>query len=241
VHQHGSQQSHYGVPKTGAIPHTSTKPPRAPMLQLLWIQDHDLEALDTFKSNTCQGVLQITNNVLQPHSTSDIDRTDIRKSVPFTSRSCQIYNIDASVNSQVVGRFGSMTACLRITASSDTLCENQGAAESVRRSDREIDEYWSTVVMEEPVSDDLKALVRADLMKVWHFRGEMEFRENIKTRWATTDYFRITLEDSVGKVEPRKSKYLCNKPTAFYWLQSAQQADASRQRTQTPKIIFAAI
>jgi hypothetical protein len=126
-------------------------------------------------------------------------------------------------------------------ASLDTLCENQGAAERVCRSDREIDEYWSSVVVEEPVSDDLKVLVRADLKKAWHFRREMEFRENTKTRWATTDYFRITLEDSVGKVEPRKSKYLCNKPTAFYWLQSAQQADASGQRTQTPKIIFAAI
>jgi len=36
-------------------------------------------------------------------------------------------------------------------------------------------------------------------------------------------------------------KYLCNKPTAFYWLQSAQRRDASGQRTLTPGIIFAAI
>jgi hypothetical protein len=134
-----------------------------------------------------------------------------------------------------------MTACPRIMASSDTLRKNQGVAERVRRSDREINEYWVSVVMEEPVSDDLKALVRADLKKAWHFRRDMEFRENTKTRWATTDYFRILLEDTVGKMEPRNSKYLCNKPTAFYWLQSAQQADASGQRTQTPKIIFAAV
>lgn len=126
-------------------------------------------------------------------------------------------------------------------ASSDTLRENQGVAKRVRRSDREINEYWGSVVMEEPVSDDLKALVRADLKKAWHFRRDMEFRENMKTRWATTDYFRLLLEDTVGKVEPGNSKYLCNKPTAFYWLQSAQQADASGQRTQTPKIIFAAV
>jgi hypothetical protein len=84
-------------------------------------------------------------------------------------------------------------------------------------------------------------LVRADLKKAWHFLRETEFRENTKSKWATTDYLRITLEDSVGKVEPRKFKYLCNKPTAFYWLQSAQQTDASGQKTQTPKIIFAAI
>jgi hypothetical protein len=42
-------------------------------------------------------------------------------------------------------------------------------------------------------------------------------------------------------METKNSKCLCNKPTAFYWLQSAQQADASGQRTQTPTIIFAAI
>ena len=57
--------------------------------------------------------------------------------------------------------------------SSDTLRENQGAAERVCRSDREIDEYWVSVVVEEPVSDDLKVLVRADLKKAWHFRRDM--------------------------------------------------------------------
>ncbi|KAF7508671.1 hypothetical protein GJ744_009063 [Endocarpon pusillum] len=72
-------------------------------------------------------------------------------------------------------------------ASSDTLPENQGIAARVGRSDREIDKYWSSVVMEEPVSDDLKALVRTDLKKAWHFRRDMEFRQNTKTRWATID------------------------------------------------------
>jgi hypothetical protein len=60
-------------------------------------------------------------------------------------------------------------------------------------------------------------------------------------KMATTDYFRILREDTVGKMEPRNSKYLCSKPKAFYWLQSAQQADASGPRTQTPKIILAAV
>jgi hypothetical protein len=48
-------------------------------------------------------------------------------------------------------------------ASLDILREIQGVAERVRRSDCEINEYWGSVVMEETVSDDLKALVRADL------------------------------------------------------------------------------
>jgi hypothetical protein len=38
-------------------------------------------------------------------------------------------------------------------ASSGTLRKNQGAVERVHRSDREIDEYWSSVITEEPVSD----------------------------------------------------------------------------------------
>ncbi|KAF2187981.1 hypothetical protein K469DRAFT_704263 [Zopfia rhizophila CBS 207.26] len=134
-----------------------------------------------------------------------------------------------------------MTASPRIMASLDTLRENQGAAERIRRSDREIDKYWGSVVVEEPVADDLKVLVRADLKRAWYIQRDMEFRERMTIRWASTDYFRILLEDTIGKVEPRKFKYLYNKPTAFYWLQSAQRADASGQRTLTPKIIFAAI
>jgi hypothetical protein len=126
-------------------------------------------------------------------------------------------------------------------ASSDTLRKNQGTAERVRRSGREIDEYWCSVVTEEPVSDDLKTLIRADLKKAWHFWRDMKHREDTKMRWATLDSERILLEDTVGKVDPEKLVYLCNKPTAFYWLQSAQGTDSNKERTQTPKIIFAAI
>ena len=127
-------------------------------------------------------------------------------------------------------------------ASSDTLRENQGVAERVVcRSDREIYEYWSSVVTKEPVSDDLKVLVRADLKKAWRSWRDLRVCEETKIRWATNDCYRVLLEETVGKVEPRKFKYLCNKPTAFYWLQSAQQTDASGQRNRTPKIILAAI
>lgn len=126
-------------------------------------------------------------------------------------------------------------------ASSDTLHENQDVAGKVHRSDREIDEYWNSVVTEGAVSDHLKLLVRADLKKAWHFMRDAEFREQTRERWATIDHLRIFLEDTVGKVELRKSKYLCNKLTAFYWLQSAQQKDATGERTLTPKIILAAI
>jgi hypothetical protein len=48
------------------------------------------------------------------------------------------------------------------------------------------------------------------------------------------DSYRMILEDNTGKVEPEKLKFLCNKPTAFYFLQSAQGRDASGERNLVP-------
>lgn len=42
-------------------------------------------------------------------------------------------------------------------------------------------------------------------------------------------------------MKPKKLKYLYNKPTAFYWLQSAQQPNSTGQRTLMSKIILAVI
>ncbi|WEW61671.1 hypothetical protein PRK78_007163 [Emydomyces testavorans] len=149
--------------------------------------------------------------------------------------------MNASANSRVLDKSISMTPCPGTVTSSAALHYNHGAGERVRRSDREIDEYWSAVVTEEPVSDHLKILIREDLKRAWHFQREAEFLQITKLRWASTDSVRIVLKDAVGKVKPRKLAYLCNKPTAFYWLQSAQWTGASGQRNQTPTIIFAAI
>lgn len=118
---------------------------------------------------------------------------------------------------------------------------HQGTRGTYRRTDEEIDTYWSAAVIQEPVSDEMKALIRADLKKVWYFSRVANFRNELKTRWETTDYYRMVLKDAVGEVEPTKLKYLCNKPTAFYWLQSAQQPGSTGQRTLMPKIILAAI
>jgi hypothetical protein len=51
----------------------------------------------------------------------------------------------------------------------------------------------------------------------------------------------IVLEDTIGHVAPAQLEYVCNKPTAFYWLQSAQGTDSSGERTQTPGIVYAMI
>lgn len=126
-------------------------------------------------------------------------------------------------------------------ASSKALHKTPETAGRTTRSDEEIDRHWDSVVTQYPVSNELKSLVRADLKKVWYFLRVDNFREETRIRWATTDRYRIRLDDIVGNLDPEKLSYLCNKPTAFYWLQSAQQTDATGEKNQTPKIILAAI
>ncbi|KAE8441225.1 hypothetical protein EG329_005625 [Mollisiaceae sp. DMI_Dod_QoI] len=121
------------------------------------------------------------------------------------------------------------------------LHETPETAGRTSRSDEEIDRHWDSVVTQYPVSNELKSLVRADLKKAWHFLRVDNFREETRIRWATTDRYRIRLDDMVGNLDPEKLSYLCNKPTAFYWLQFAQQTDATGEKNQMPKIILAAI
>ncbi|KAL8738193.1 MAG: hypothetical protein Q9190_008034 [Brigantiaea leucoxantha] len=110
----------------------------------------------------------------------------------------------------------------------------------IKRTPEEVDEFWQSVKIE-PSSDELKVLIRADLEKLWHFLREAEFRQSMKIQWATTDSYKIVLKDEVGNLELRKIKYLCNKSTSFYWLQSAQSYDSTGQRSITPVIILGAI
>ncbi|KAF2185722.1 hypothetical protein K469DRAFT_575322 [Zopfia rhizophila CBS 207.26] len=90
--------------------------------------------------------------------------------------------------------------------------------------------------------DDLtKDLITEDLNQTWHFQREAEFRDKQKLIWTTTDSHRVVLSDDRGRVDS-KVKELCNKPTAFYWLQSAQKgAPDAPEKTHTPGIVFAAI
>lgn len=122
-----------------------------------------------------------------------------------------------------------------------TLDRSQGSPSTYQRTDEEIDKYWRAFVTQEPVSDEMKALIRAELKEVWYFYRVDRFRDDLKKRWETTDCYRVVLKDAIGEVEPRKLMYLCNKPTAFYWLQSAQQPSNTGERILMPKIILAAI
>lgn len=110
-----------------------------------------------------------------------------------------------------------------------------------KRSEREVVEYWQSIVTKEPISEDLKALVRADLEKAWHYNRNVIFRQDMRICWVTLDSYLILLEDRIGQLAPAQLKQLCNKPTAFYFLQSAQQTDSAGERTLVPRIIFAII
>jgi len=90
------------------------------------------------------------------------------------------------------------------------------------------------------LDNPMKALITQDLVQAWHFEREAEFRYLQKRNWTTTDSYRVVLSDNCGRIES-KVKELCNKPTAFYWLQSAQDGNPIPEKSHTPGIIFAAI
>jgi hypothetical protein len=109
----------------------------------------------------------------------------------------------------------------RTVTMSNGIGENQLAAGETRRSDIKTDRYWVSVATEEPVSHDLKQLVREDLIKAWQFRREEAHRDDIKTYWGSTDGSRLVLEDVVGNFDTMTACQLSNKLTALYCLQSA--------------------
>ncbi|KAL8725069.1 MAG: hypothetical protein Q9181_006554 [Wetmoreana brouardii] len=124
--------------------------------------------------------------------------------------------------------------------SSDLNSESQSAPEVLRRRENEINQFWRSVVTEEPISDDLKTLVRADLKESWHFHRVNEFHGWIRLDWGGTDSGRLILEDTVGRLPSIGLEYIFNKPTVFYILQSAQYTGNGGHRYFIPGIVFAA-
>lgn len=111
----------------------------------------------------------------------------------------------------------------------------------VLRAKQKISAYWHSVVTKEPISDDLRELVRADLRNAWHFRRHDLFRKYQRLPWASAQSCEILLQGTVGHVAPTQINHFCNKLTAFYYLQSAQRIDYYGERTLKPGIIFIAI
>ncbi|KAI4619125.1 uncharacterized protein J4E87_007712 [Alternaria ethzedia] len=86
-----------------------------------------------------------------------------------------------------------------------------------------------------------ESLILADLKRSWHFQREAQSCWMQKVIWTSVDRFRIVLRDVEGTVGDI-AKELCNKPTAFYWLQSAQTgAPHTPEKTCMSGGVFAAI
>ncbi|KAL8704952.1 MAG: hypothetical protein Q9201_001898 [Fulgogasparrea decipioides] len=132
------------------------------------------------------------------------------------------------------------SVCSEAMVSSDVLSESQSAHSVLRRTENEINQFWRSVATEEPIAEDLKTLVRADLKEKWHFERINVFHAWIRLDWGGTDSDRLILENTVGRLHSTGLRYIFNKPTAFYVLQSAQYAGNSGHRYFIPGIIFAA-
>lgn len=118
--------------------------------------------------------------------------------------------------------------------------EKLSYSESLRQDD-EVYRHWEAIPTEESVSSELRDLVRADLQKRWFYEREWTVRYETKRLWDPVDGQRTVLKDSIVQVESRHIRYMCNKATAFYWLQSAQFLLADGQDSSPHSIIFASL
>ncbi|KAL9631021.1 MAG: hypothetical protein Q9164_006116 [Protoblastenia rupestris] len=121
------------------------------------------------------------------------------------------------------------------------LRHNDDRSTNFRRSDREALSYWRDVFTSEPISKELRELIREDLRKKWHFSRLENFRWRVKVNWGTVDDQLVLLNDEKGAVTLKQLLLFCNKITAFYWLQTAQSNGASGERRLMPRIVFATI
>lgn len=67
------------------------------------------------------------------------------------------------------------------------------------------------------------------------------FRKYLRFLWATMKFYEILLQNTIDHVAPKQLNHFCNKPTAFYYLQSAQSIDCYGEKTLKPGIIFTVI
>ena len=94
----------------------------------------------------------------------------------------------------------------------------------------DVENFWRSTITEEQLPDHLKDLVRADLEKAWYYARIENFHKAMKMKWATVDTERVVLGDTVNILDHGcLTDYLCNKPTALYWLQSAQRTNGLGQ------------
>ena len=86
------------------------------------------------------------------------------------------------------------------------------------------EEKWTHVPTEEPLNDDMKSEVRLELKKYWHFyRRDEIYRRETKLCWMYEGFI-LKLGETPAILGPDELERFCNKPTTFYWEQSAQRS-----------------
>jgi hypothetical protein len=80
---------------------------------------------------------------------------------------------------------------------------------------------WTRIPTEEPLSPELRAGVEENLVKSWYFSRMEEYRRILKASWFEGTFF-VSIKSPIAQLEPRPLGRLCNKPTSFYWMPSAE-------------------
>ncbi|KAL9576293.1 MAG: hypothetical protein Q9212_007224 [Teloschistes hypoglaucus] len=114
--------------------------------------------------------------------------------------------------------------------------------QTARQSDEEVEKYWRSTVTQQPIPKDLRSLVREDLKEAWHFH-RINYVHHFRARleWGGTDSERLVLDDAAAQLTENSVTRCCNKPTAFYWLQSAQGTNNRGEKVFPHGIIYATI
>ncbi|KAL8692150.1 MAG: hypothetical protein Q9218_002769 [Villophora microphyllina] len=129
-----------------------------------------------------------------------------------------------------------------IATFSGTYKNSQSTPQTARQSDQDVEKYWRSTVTQQPIPDDLKSLVREDLKEAWHFNRINHVHHVLaRPEWGGTDSDRLVLGDAAAGFTQQDLTRCCNKPTAFYWLQSAQDPDNRGERVFLRGVIYATI
>ena len=98
-----------------------------------------------------------------------------------------------------------------------------------------LEEEWTHVPTEEPLSDEMKTRVRLELESFWNsFRRDAIYRRETKFCWMREDSI-LKIGETPIQIGPAELERFCNKPTTFYFDQPAQR------NGRCPGLIFGCI
>ncbi|KAL8708976.1 MAG: hypothetical protein Q9220_006184 [cf. Caloplaca sp. 1 TL-2023] len=121
--------------------------------------------------------------------------------------------------------------------------EEVGTSKALRCPINGVKVLWAAVAREERVPNELRKLVLADLMEMWHFDRVNDFHFHARLEdWGGCDTGRLVLEDEIGSLGSSGwgVRHLFNKLTAFYVLQAAQNSTCTGQLFFIPGQIYSA-